>query len=86
MPSGTNLLQYSGLNPIQRRENFWNKRQEILNPIGPRHDEHHAEWKHRQILFPLKSSVHRDEGVGLVGGQLQEGAVFDARPAHALDR
>lgn len=82
---GTNLLQPSGSDPVQRGKYRRHEWLEILNPIGPRHHQHHAEWQGRQILLALKFAVHRDERINLAARTAQEFAVFHARPTHALN-
>jgi hypothetical protein len=61
----TNLLQSSGLDPIQGHNNRRHEWQKILNPIRPRNDQHHAERQNRQVLLALKLAVHRDERIDL---------------------
>src|SRR5260221_12470648 len=82
--SGTNLLQPPRLNPVQRSENRGDERKEILHTIGPRHDKHDAEWQHRDVLFTLEFSIHRDEGIDLAARPLQKKAAVHARPPPAL--
>ena len=83
--SGTNLLQSPGLDPVQRRKNIVDEREEILNPVRSRHNQDYAEGQGREFLLALKFPIHRDKRVGVPGRVPQKIAVLDARPSHALN-
>ena len=45
--SGPNLLQASGLDPVERRKNIGDKWEEILDSVRARDDQDHAERQGR---------------------------------------
>ena len=85
MMLGTNLLEVSSLDPVQRCKDPGNEWKEILNPIRPSHNEHDTERQPHDVLLSLQLSVHGEERLHVTTRTTQQFAVFHARPTHALN-
>lgn len=48
---GTNLLELPGSDSTNRRKQVRDEREQILNSIGPRHDENDAERERSDVLL-----------------------------------
>lgn len=82
---GADLLEPPRLGPAQRGENVAAGWEQVLNPVRPRHHQHHTEGQHRQILLVCQLSVHGDERVDAGTRPRQEFTVLHAGPTHTLN-
>jgi hypothetical protein len=77
----------SGLQRIQLGQHFIHQRQSVDELCAWREKQHHSYARHRQVLLKLKIAIAGDENIKmLLSHFLQQFAIFESTPAHALHR
>ena len=82
----TDVLDLARSNPLECREHFGYKHEEVCDAIGASTNNHHPKRKNGQILLVLELAIHRQESIRDAARPLQQSAVLGSRPAEALHR